>query len=1088
MCKMDIQALQPSWQSTPDGLLGHGILTVMDFATLSRLRRMLLLSCFIRWNNSSRSNVNAFDRVLVVVEELRSLKLMIIYRNSEKMLADAIGATEPITVMFYHHSVSFKYRGRLRALNILHSIYPYISVSPEEVPIKSINSLVDLKEFIDSTDKAFILFDFCGWTPNLQARANDNTTAQGNHFGLLFNDNANIQRKKGNEKGIENGNLKCGIGNGFGGIPWLGEFSSANDSDPFQETQNMMSGVGLSCNFKEFQQFESFYSKFMTAAREFFLPPERHRFGLVSERSLLQYLGIEDSDSWLAILYLAGCPDCSKILKEGSDLKDALQMNNEVVAEVNLHFLRGTRLIEARRPKFILSISSHYSKYIKKKKSKYHVLTFYILFLQLYIPFMEYQDLSSVYSIGVEYKVACLIFKLDIFMVSFVLLLVIYSKFYLFNDRILQQYLVVVIDHLAHQKPEIKLKDKISWHEILYLLQKKREAKLSQLAKEVGFNLLSDDIDLKIVDASPLQTEVHSDSVSSIPPEEGLVNNIIESDKDQFDGRSNGDSKSTFVLPSHHDEEKAFSVDTNEQLISELPEHLPDRYLTNAKDVKVEEKSSSQEYKLGEPQLQFQGFRGSFFFCDANYRLLRALTGGSTIPSLVIVDPISQQHYVFPKETTFGYYSMAGFLHGFLNGSLLPYQSSESMLQSFREATHPPFVNMDFHDVDSIPRVTAHTFSELVLGLNQSDYKNASNAWNEDVLVLFSSGWCGFCLRMELVVREVYRATKGYIKMLKNGYKNGETDFSGDNLKNVVSRIPRIFLMDCTLNDCSLILKSTSQRELYPALILFPAERKNAVSYDGDIAVADIVKFMADHGNNSRHLISGKGHLLTSIDKGARHGDKFEGRSSAIDHDNDIVIKESFHEVVLKSMTPQRGNRDSEIKSQTSKGLHEISQKVVVGCVLIATDKIVNLEPFDNSKILLVKADKDIGVEGLILNKHISWEALNEIKEELEFLKKAPLSFGGPLIKQGMPFLCLTRSVTKSQYPELEVVSGVYFLDQLATVNEIEELKHGNHSVADYWFFLGYSRWDWNQVWDFKSKIAEQLHIHYIENFSLQSL
>jgi thiol-disulfide isomerase/thioredoxin len=82
---------------------------------------------------------------------------------------------------------------------------------------------------------------------------------------------------------------------------------------------------------------------------------------------------------------------------------------------------------------------------------------------------------------------------------------------------------------------------------------------------------------------------------------------------------------------------------------------------------------------------------------------------------------------------------------------------------------------MDFHEADSISQVTAHTFSEQVLGFNQSDNDFAANAWNEDVLVLFSNSWCGFCQRMELIVREVHRAIKGYINMLKAGSRTGET-------------------------------------------------------------------------------------------------------------------------------------------------------------------------------------------------------------------------------------------------------------------------------------------------------------------------
>lgn len=44
------------------------------------------------------------------------------------------------------------------------------------------------------------------------------------------------------------------------------------------------------------------------------------------------------------------------------------------------------------------------------------------------------------------------------------------------------------------------------------------------------------------------------------------------------------------------------------------------------------------------------------------------------------------------------------------------------------------------------------------------------------------------------------------------------------------------------------------QRELYPSLLLFPAERKNAVSYGGDMAVSDVIKFIAEYGSNSHWI------------------------------------------------------------------------------------------------------------------------------------------------------------------------------------------------------------------------------------------
>lgn len=349
-----------------------------------------------------------------------------------------------------------------------------------------------------------------------------------------------------------------------------------------------------------------------------------------------------------------------------------------------------------------------------------------------------------------------------------------------------------------------------SLHKILaHLLRQNKEGKLSSLAKELGFQLLSDDVDVKSVNTLPSDT-VQSNQVSPAVFKEGLVSNSVDSDKDQLPQRASlsakmneENSELTDGEPSsEYDEEKtAFYVDKSKQLIS-LEAHQSVTALEEVaisqdlvveeksfENVVVEEKSSEDAVleekgfllvdNLREQQLHFQGFEGSFFFSDGNYRLLRALTGGSNTPSLVIIDPLLQQHYVLPQESDFSFSSLADFLSGFLNGTLPPYQLSKSIIQYPREATVPPFVNVDFHEVDSIPQITIHRLSELVLGVNQSNTNSVVHAWNRDVLVLFSNSWCGFCQRMELVVREVYRAVKGYLNMLRSGSRNGEKLFNG---------------------------------------------------------------------------------------------------------------------------------------------------------------------------------------------------------------------------------------------------------------------------------------------------------------------
>lgn len=128
------------------------------------------------------------------------------------------------------------------------------------------------------------------------------------------------------------------INKGFCEVPWLGEYASVNDghSEGFEDRN---SHFLHSCSFEEFKRFHSFYEKFLNAVREFFLPPERHRFGMVSDRSMLSSVGVGDSGSWFAVHYRAGCSSCSSILKEDDDLNYVLQMNNYFVKEVNKTFL-----------------------------------------------------------------------------------------------------------------------------------------------------------------------------------------------------------------------------------------------------------------------------------------------------------------------------------------------------------------------------------------------------------------------------------------------------------------------------------------------------------------------------------------------------------------------------------------------------------------------------------------------------------------------------------------------------------------------------------------------------------------------------
>ncbi|CAN4123808.1 unnamed protein product [Withania somnifera] len=309
------------------------ILSKLNYSSQIRLHPHLLLLVTVPWSGESRSLMKELaDVVSHDKGRFASLKLMLLYRNSERMLADAVGADEGTTIFYHHHSHSYKYTGRLRVQNILSSVHYVMSLLPELLPFKILRKPEELEIFLGSTDKALILSEFCGWTQKLLAKSGNNSSACGSGFHVQFN--GTIAAKENENQGMENVRMDCGVDNLFSNMPWLSEFTLAN-SNSFPEAKNMSPNSGASCEVDEFQRFESFLPKFLTVSRDLFLPPERLRFGLVPDRALLSSLNVEDSGSWLVTLHFAGCPSCLKVLREGDDLKSFAKIQAWPVAEAS---------------------------------------------------------------------------------------------------------------------------------------------------------------------------------------------------------------------------------------------------------------------------------------------------------------------------------------------------------------------------------------------------------------------------------------------------------------------------------------------------------------------------------------------------------------------------------------------------------------------------------------------------------------------------------------------------------------------------------------------------------------------------------
>lgn len=1019
------------------------ILTKLNYSSQIRLHPRILLLVTVPWSGESRSLMKGLAHAVASDEMgLGTLKLMVLYKNEERTLVDALGAADGLTVFYYHNSLSYKYWGRLRVQNILVSVHYVVSLSPDEQPVNSISTADELREFLHSTDKAVLLVEFCGWTPRLVAMNESMTGCDlGKDFdGADFNMENNgtlVGEEKDNRKGVEDDMLSCGSDNGLSGTSWLNQFITVNNS-LVKEVENLTESAGESCSLFELQQYEVFFRKFIGVAREFYLPPEKYRYAVVRERSLLPLLNVEEPISGLVTVHFAGCPSCAQVLREVDDLKNVLQSHPSPVSELGDDPRGVEAALPAKRPSMLLFIDRSSNSKEIRRESQDALNAFRELAKHAQTPNQIHRQAITLSDKTLENNQASWSTHKHPRL----------QRFASSEKNVLKDKMSIIIVNEGQQVTLENLDPNLqgmSVHEILtYALKKKTELKLSSLAKDVGFQLLSKDFDIEVVESRPSQSEDQSNRVSGETPVEG---DREGADIDKQHIPADGSNSHGDVVLNRPDVEYIIlegKEDDRNSLSSAEPGHGDDSLSItsgSAQGWNVRETVHSEMEENEQPA----NFSGSFFFFDGQFRLLETLSGGLKVPSVFIVDPISEKHYVLNEQSALSYSSLSLFVNDFLAGKLHPYVQTSKIDPSSRSAQRPPFVNHGFHETDSIPSVTTHTFSELVLG-NKSDPRDSASPWDRNVLVLFSNSWCGFCQRMELVVREVYRAVKGYAYMKTNSSRKEKLILMEENVLDAVLKLPLIYMMDCTRNDCGFIIKPI-QREVYPLLLLFPAERKNdTVSYEGDTVVSDIIKFLAAHGSNVMDLITNQGFLQ--------------------DHNSvkgELPTRSVHHEVVLKDLV-QNVAVKYKIDAQPPLTLQEKPQ-LSPGYVLSATEKLLDVHPYDESKILIVKVDERSGFRGLIINKPISWDSLEDLGEgKFEFLKEAPLSFGGPVMMRGMPLAALSHKYIKGR--SLEILPNTYYIDQLVTPSLLEDIRAGNQSVNDFWFFLGYSSWGWEQLFN----------------------
>lgn len=1267
----DGSGFDPSWQ----------LLTRKNFSTQIRQHEFALLMVTYPWSGESRALRNDLVQLMKYMHaQFQRLRLMLIYRNVEKLLGDVLVGDKEVNLVLYREAVPFKYSGKLSAQTILTSVWHAMSIPSGDLPFKQLNTLEDLEFFLQSTDKAVLLFDICGWVPKISAADNKNTrfstTTKTNHANLnqeegLERDGSvakkstvGSQLKPKSHNSIEsvgvnvggNKNTKtspksalmmtenrgfvseeeiCETSEGSSATLWKDGLHWASYCNDTIGTETNTTGVtnwqgshhssshalfhGSSCTQEEYNYFKVLYTNLSRIARDNMLPPERQRFGLLCNRTVISALSTDVQHKSLLMLQFPDCPNCSKIFDRGNDLEEFVLTPHPLVTELQGEGYKLVPPLSNETASLILFIDRTSQSEKLRQRSKAALQEVRQVAFHYLLPYLSDKrkitggdkSLPKTYSSRKARKKTLSPLSKPVQMQ------VLQSPELLkwFNSEENKVFQVKAAERgiqIIHRKIDGSLVS--SPDQILnYFLQQENSGsqlnqdKLGQLAKKAGLQLLSGEFPLDTVQVSHIpetissliekesgQTEedfkdavrkegletedqhkklgdivdnIHTHSLTSEhiadngneKQDSGIVLNDMIFDPDGYDvkhehsttqecparpwqeqcknelstnecldNNSNQGCKTERIEDSG-DQVTYLKESVNQGSVAEesvsqkldvydqkriLPEsgngeQNQDITIAYAEEKTLFEKKGEDFDKLDDQQDQNYGIGISFFYSEGGDQLRTILSSGASIPSVVLIDPVKQSHYLFPQDIPVTYSSLFDFINSFLNGTAKAYKLSEAFPPSPREPPRPPFVNQDFHEVDSIPRVTVGTFSRLVIGLEgcnetiETSFASSHHpgaAWGKDVLVLFSNDWCGFCKRSELVVREVHR----FFEQCRNSmHVEGEIapnssarDMSsysteinrekstidvskdevtmGDHLKyEPTNRFPSIFQIDCTLNDCSSLLKSLNQKELYPALLLFPAGKKDdPIAYEGDISVNEVIEFLASYGSVSSHLYRIRGILWNKMQQGRGSLNTctpWTLSSIPIQIEAPLHMRRTGHEPSLP-ISEQYGSNQFQEDSNRRLSLQKEIQKPTVGSVLVASEKLQGVYPFENSIIIIVKADFNEGFQGLIVNKPLSWDDLPKIYMQLEpLLRPTPIYLGGPIILKGMPFLSLTRIVDLEGF--LEVLPGIYYGDPKVTGKIFMMIKVGKVQAHDFCFFLGFTNWGWQQLFD---EVAEQ--------------
>ncbi|KAH7440253.1 hypothetical protein KP509_04G098300 [Ceratopteris richardii] len=701
-------------------------LTSDNFSSEIHTYPFVLCLATVPWSGESRSLMTDLSETLGVNENLHiSTQLRVVYINQDKCLDKFfLQSKRYLAFTFFWYSTPFRYKGKLRAQNILTAINHAVSLKSSDYPFKRLETKSDLDRFRESTDRAVILFDFCNYSDRIKDRHHSKKDKSIQLFARSrkAKDVEGVKRLVGLEEELLYEGSPCLTSNVECAIVSPGKQDFEVDAKSGTMDSRMCHRPLLEDLIKNVIRPEGdsiSYSPQNNGDEQTISCESEPEFGLGYSQSLLFQTS---SSGWEISQKISSPKNVKSVIFGQLDSCNNTEYTHFVSIHRNLVKFVKTYILTPEQVDFA----------IVENKSLLPALGIDVMqnhtwFLMQWIP--DWPDLPLLYDEHEELHSFLFHPKK---LVNELVLESIRNPSSLLNDT---SSVVLFIDRVS---PVMDVRKK-SW-EALKALRAFARGYFNQENLELHLNAYPEVKGEPYLANKGLSSFVHSIFESRVPKED-----------------VNSQESTSYAYTVSHLTDKSTRISENGP--TDFGHNVVMKILVEG------QKNLQLDASLLKEDLQSLDI-------DGEDQWKEVIEPSLPYPSIVILDFLQEEKFVFSAPNrSIDYTSLKGFFERYADNQLQKTYLSEVAPNKPRKRVQPPFVNRDFHETDGVPRITTERLLRL-LGYSVGRHRDVSSfdstedmgqLCKKSALVLYTAPACGFCKRMELVFREVHRMITLYL-------------------------------------------------------------------------------------------------------------------------------------------------------------------------------------------------------------------------------------------------------------------------------------------------------------------------------------